>query len=57
MEKGDGRFVIRLQFKSDLSIMGPSNKMAFKRFYSHIISQVQNFLSEIFLLMNENIHK
>jgi hypothetical protein len=24
---------------------------------SHIISQVQNFLSEIFLLMNENIHK
>jgi hypothetical protein len=24
---------------------------------SHIISQVQNFLSENFLLMNENIHK
>jgi hypothetical protein len=26
-------------------------------FFSHIISQLQNFLSEIFLLMNENIHK
>jgi hypothetical protein len=27
------------------------------QFFSHIISQVQNFLSENFLLMNENIHK
>jgi hypothetical protein len=25
--------------------------------FSHIISQMQNFLSENFLLMNENIHK
>jgi hypothetical protein len=25
--------------------------------FSHIISQVQNFLSENVLLMNENIHK
>jgi hypothetical protein len=29
----------------------------FLGFFSHIISQVQNFLSEMFLLMNENIHK
>jgi hypothetical protein len=54
----DGRFVVRLPFKGDVLLMGPSNKMALKRFYSveKRLHQIPTLKRDYTTFMNEYLH-
>jgi hypothetical protein len=54
----DGRFVVRLPFKGDVLLMGPSNKMALKRFYSveKRLHQNPTLKRDYTTFMNEYLH-
>jgi hypothetical protein len=54
----DGRFVVQLPFKGDVLLMGPSNKMALKRFYSveKRLHQNPTLKRDYTTFMNEYLH-